>query len=75
MNSIIQLSDCAEKHLRHYVDPNGTRAFAAYDRQGERHDGVPDQDEGEQRERDGGQQGHEWRQQDPPEPQRRDPHR
>ena len=34
MNSIIQLSDCAEKHLRHYVDPNGTRAFAAYDRQG-----------------------------------------
>ena len=33
------------------------------------------QNEGEQRERDGGQQGHEWRQQDPPEQQRRDPHR
>lgn len=35
MNSIAALRDCAERHLRHYIDPNGPRAFATYDRQGD----------------------------------------
>ena len=35
MNSIRDLDLCAERHLRHYTDPAGGRAFWAYDRQGE----------------------------------------
>ena len=35
MNSIRDLDTCAERHLRHYTDPAGSRAFWAYDRQGD----------------------------------------
>lgn len=36
MNSIVHLDACAERHLAHYVDPGGGRAFASYDREGDR---------------------------------------
>jgi hypothetical protein len=35
MNSIAELSTCAEGHLAHYVDPSGPRGFWSYDRQGD----------------------------------------
>jgi hypothetical protein len=35
VTSIASLHACAERHLRHYIDPHGPRAFTAYDRQGD----------------------------------------
>ena len=32
--SVIDLADCAKRHVAHYVDPANRRAFAAYDRVG-----------------------------------------
>lgn len=36
MNSIAHLDACAGRHLANYVNPNGGRAFASYDREGDR---------------------------------------
>lgn len=35
MNSVLDLSACAARHLDHYLDPAGLRAFRCYDRQGD----------------------------------------
>ena len=35
MASIIHLENCAAKHLHDFIDPNGPRSFATYDRQGD----------------------------------------
>ena len=35
MASIAHLENCAEKHLHYFINPNGPRSFATYDRQGD----------------------------------------
>jgi hypothetical protein len=35
MSSFAEISGCAARHLEHYIDPAGRRAFISYDRQGD----------------------------------------
>ena len=35
MASIVHLENCAAKHLHDFINPNGLRSFATYDRQGD----------------------------------------
>ena len=41
VGTVLELTTCAARHLRHYVDPNGPRAFRVYDRQGDPHTFEP----------------------------------
>ena len=41
MPSLVDLVECAEEHVRHYLDPASARAFAAYDVQGDPHTLLP----------------------------------